>query len=142
MVGAFERMHTVTDFCDGPIAGVADFNGVPHLYAAEWDAARRGSTSVFQLTPISQETFRLLMEDWEIWRRWETADFAGNAPQGRHPALPRDRARHDELVRQIAERINNARLPVVRAHGTVKFDPTMPSLGVRLSALVVRWDPC
>jgi hypothetical protein len=33
----FERAHTVTDFYDGPRAGVADYCARPHYYSCEWD---------------------------------------------------------------------------------------------------------
>ncbi len=33
----WERVYTVNDYHDGPILGVADFNGTPHIYKAEWN---------------------------------------------------------------------------------------------------------
>jgi hypothetical protein len=33
----YERVHTMTDYYDGPRKGLANFEGMPHLYEAEWD---------------------------------------------------------------------------------------------------------
>jgi len=33
----YERVYTMTDYYDGPRKGIADFEGRPHLYEAEWD---------------------------------------------------------------------------------------------------------
>ena len=32
----FERVHTMTDYYDGPRQGVADYQGHPHAYHCEW----------------------------------------------------------------------------------------------------------
>ncbi len=53
MERSFEHVYTVTDYYDGPRGGVAEFNGVPHVYRSlfldsedEWDAER------FELSPL------------------------------------------------------------------------------------------
>lgn len=96
----FERVYTVNDFWDGPRAGFADFRGVPHVYRSvwredldDWDPDRR-----FELVPVRSEVLEQALEDWEIWRRWEEAYYAGQVPLSTHPALPADQARHAELA--------------------------------------------
>lgn len=93
----YETVFTVTDYYDGPRGGVANYLGKPHLYECEFDGAQDDYSDRYLLTPISEETFRLALEDWEIWKRWESAYHAGKADISSHPALPDDRARHEEL---------------------------------------------
>ena len=138
---AFERVHTVTDYYDGPIEGVADYRGAPHLYVAEFDDKAGDYSSVFRLTPISPAAFGFLMEGWKIWRRWEAAVHAGAAPQESHPALPEDRLRHEELGRLAADELARPVGPTFRARGTFEVDPQSPALGASLRALVVKWEP-
>jgi hypothetical protein len=93
----FEQVYTVTDYYDGPLAGIADYRGNPHFYDRIWDAAQQEYSDLFQLSSISRSTFDCAMEDWAIWQRWELAFHTGHATIESHPALPEDRARHEEL---------------------------------------------
>jgi hypothetical protein len=104
MAADFETVYTVTDFWDGIRAGIADFNGVPHYYERldeQRDEQKDDWVDLFLLKRIDQETFRLAMEDWEIWKRWY---ISGCQPKT-HPALPEDRARHTEITEILSERL-------------------------------------
>lgn len=92
-----EEVFTVTDYYDGPRQGIADFNGRPHFYDCIFDERRHNYSNLFRLTPVEPAVFQLAMESWAIWQRWESAFHAGHADQKSHPALPEDRARHEEL---------------------------------------------
>ncbi len=98
-----QRVHTVVDFWDGPRGGVADHDGRPHVYRSLFHdlrlqpGAEEHDEDLFLLRPIDDPTFALMLEDWGIWERWLQAFRAGSAPPDSHPALPADRARHDEL---------------------------------------------
>jgi hypothetical protein len=105
MSDEFQRVHTMTDYYDGPRGGIADFAGKPHLYASVFDDAEDVWMKTFLLMPIEEEAFALALEDWRIWRRWETAFHAGKASQDTHPALPEDRTRHEELKRLLGSRL-------------------------------------
>lgn len=61
----------------------------------------------FLLMPIDQETFALALEDWAIWRRWETAFQLGKTTQETHPALLEDKSRHEELKRLLKGRLGD-----------------------------------
>jgi hypothetical protein len=137
----YERVHTVTDYYDGPIAGVADFRGAPHLFAAVWDDQEEEYGPVFRLTPLASNTFNLLMEDWQIWRRWEHAFQTGVTTVETHPALPGERARHDELRRQIDAQLKSPVGPEVRIRGEFVPDPGSPPLGILIVGVVVKWTP-
>jgi hypothetical protein len=101
----FESVHTMTDYYDGPVRGVADYCGRPHLYEARWDDVREEFGPRFQLSPLDDATRDLAIEDWAIWLRWEAAFKAGLVDQASHPALPSERARHVELQAELATRL-------------------------------------
>jgi len=93
----YERVHTMTDYHDGPRRGIADFDGRPHLYESEWDDQADDYASTFKLSPVEPRVLALALESWDIWRRWETAFHQGRITQDTHPALPAEKARSDEL---------------------------------------------
>src|SRR5262249_36429817 len=62
-------------------------------------------TGRFWLMPIGAELFSLIMEDWEIWLRWDTAFRQGKATLQTHPALPEDQPRHDALMQAIGDHL-------------------------------------
>jgi hypothetical protein len=94
----------------------------------------------FLLTPIDGETFALALEDWTIWRRWETAFYQGKATQESHPALSEDRSRHDELERLLQKRLMGEPSRALRkkAEFRVRNDPTWSGYGFR--PLEVQWS--
>lgn len=92
-----DTLYTMTDYYDGPRKGVASYLGAPHLYESCW-ADIESESDVFLLTPIPDDVLALALEDWEIWLRWSAAHAAGATTAETHPALPPDRARHDELA--------------------------------------------
>jgi len=104
MPETYDIVHTVTDYYDGPKRGIADFKGVPHFYESRWDEQDDG-TGTFMLQPIDDETFKLAMEDWDIWKRWRGAFDRHEATIETHPALPLDRARHDEIAAIVAPKL-------------------------------------
>ena len=143
----WERVYTVTDYWDGPRAGVADCGGKPHIYAAlfdqdlgEWDPEDR-----YELSPLAPGLLSAVKEDWAIWRRFELALKTGRiaTPEREEDwgALPEDRGRRVELQRHLAEVlvIDPGRRRVLRA----EFRPVLvtgapPPLGV-MKELEVRW---
>ena len=94
----YEVVFNMTDYWDGPRAGVANFMGRPHFYQSLFDEKADDWSDTFVLTPIDEETFKLELEDWEIWKRWEHAWRRGQAPLDSHPALPEDKARYEEIA--------------------------------------------
>jgi len=139
----FEIVHTVTDYYDGPRAGIADVDGVAHFYQSEWDSERDDYSDTFLLAPIDAETLALALEDWAIWLRWEDAFHRGLADRDSHPALPSDRERHEELKGLLASRLQCDPTTSLRKIGKfqVRADaPDRPRGPLR--DLEVRWcDP-
>ena len=93
----YERVFTVVDYYDGPREGIADYRGKPHPYVCISDKATGAYPATFLLAPLNAEIFRLAMEDWAIWQRWELAHRSGKTDLSTHPALPHESERHKEL---------------------------------------------
>lgn len=136
----FEIVHTLTDWYDGPRRGIADYQGKPHLFESEWRDGEDVDADTFLLMPIDQETFAFALEDWAIWRRWETAFHQGKATQETHPALPKDRSRHEEVERLLENRLVVAPGRALRrkAEFRVRNDPNWSGCG--FSPLEVQWS--
>ena len=129
----------MTDYYDGPRAGVADLDGVPHFYESEWADGEDLDTDVFKLSPVPADVLPLVLEDWQIWRRWEVAFHRGEATQETHPALPQDRARHDALVVLLKGRTGVDASQAIRASATFRPRPDLNEAGLGTHPLEVEW---
>jgi hypothetical protein len=134
----FEVVYT-NDWYDGPQRGVANYQGHPHFFDAQWPDSEDWEEEIFLLTPIDSDTLALALEDWAIWRRWETAFQQGETTRDTHPALPEDRERHDEIERALEGRLVSDPLRAIRKRGEfqVRDDPQWSGYGWR--PLEVRW---
>ena len=139
MQGGCEIVHTVTDYYDGPRGGIADFDGRPHAYKSLWDDSEDDWSDGFLLQPVDDETFRLAMEDWDIWSRWERAFHSGETTIETHPALPADRQRHDQIAAILKHRLRIEPDGAIRVRG--KFTVRAPcGSGITSTAQwVVSW---
>jgi hypothetical protein len=98
----WEKVHTVSLYSNGPLLGVADMDGVPHLYEKVFSEEADGYLDRYRVMPIDQQLYALLMERWSIFVRWRTA-YPGRKLET-HPALPEDRDRYSFLARVIGNR--------------------------------------
>lgn len=130
----------MTDYWDGPRGGITDFEGVPHIYESEWSDTADDYAPTFRLSPTTDEVLKLALEDWAIWERWWTAFHAGTTTRETHPALPEDRARHEELKVKLQDRLQIDPQNFVRAHG--EFRPATGWDGKGLAPLEVEWKRC
>lgn len=105
LIPGYEIVFTVTDYYDGPVRGIANYQGRPHFFESTFDESKEEYSDLYQLTPLEERTFLMAMEDWEIWRRRESALHAGKADVSSHPALPEDRARHEELAKTLDQEL-------------------------------------
>jgi hypothetical protein len=133
----FEQVFTMTDYYDGPRRGIANFDGRPHAYDAPFNHWEEGYADLYVLRAVDEETFRIALEDWEIWLCWEAAFYAGTATRDTHPALPADRARHDELARSFEARLGALSGPAIRVRGM--FRRSAEHAGP--PCLEVQWTP-
>ena len=136
----FERVFTVDDYYDGPRSGIANYSGHPHHYKCDWDHEGDDYASTFVLTPITNETLTLALEQWDIWRLWEHAFHRGEVADSTHPALPGQNARFSELKEIIKRHVENTSRSRHRARGTFRAAPQQVSLpeGV-MRELEVEW---
>ena len=118
----FENIYAVINFWDGIRSGIADFNGSAHYYECPFDEAKDDWADYFLLRPIDEETFRLAMEDWAIWQRWYAASQAKETTVDTHPALPEDRARHDEIQAILKQRLVVNLATDIKAQGEIQRD--------------------
>lgn len=141
----FEPVYTVNDYYDGPRKGVADYQGKPHLFQSTRRDFQTGpdgeflDDDIFLLMPIEQSVLELALEDWQIWRRWETASALALASIETHPALPQDQSRHREIQRLLEGRLEVDPAKSVRkgAEFRVRHDPAWSGHG--FPPLEVRW---
>ena len=101
----FEKIYTITDWYDGAIEGIANFQGEPHYYKCNWDKDLDNYSDTYSLQKIDDETFRFALEDWEIWEKWEKAFKEGRTTQETHPALPEDKAKHKILTQKLKKKL-------------------------------------
>ncbi len=120
---AFETVHTMTDWYDGPRRGVAIVNGRPHLYESCWSDIDSEDIDQFVLSPISSELLTAALEDWEIWTRWERAHKAGLTTVESHPVLPEDRERHMALEPILRKQLVINEQTKIAATAVFRYDP-------------------
>lgn len=135
----FEIVHTCTEWWDAPRCGIADYEGVQHLFVSESVDYYGQKDDTFLLSPVDAETFQLALVDWGIWRRWQTAFPQRRTSQQTHPALAEDRARHEELKQLLDARLIVDKTTAIRkaAKYRRRRDPT--SSGFSLSPQEVQW---
>ena len=100
-----DRVLTINDYYDGPRLGVAELDGVSHIYEAEFDHSSDDYGDMYFLSPIDPALLTLVLEDWAIWLRWQAAHKRNEIAVDTHPALPGERARHEELEAAIGDRL-------------------------------------
>jgi hypothetical protein len=102
---SWDRVLTVNDYYDGPRLGIAEVNGIPHIYEAEYDHNGEEFGDTYFLSPVDEELLSLILEDWKIWLRWDVAFKKNEVTIETHPALPTDRDRHETIKLAIGNRL-------------------------------------
>ena len=136
----FEEVFTETDYYDGPRQGIANFCGSPHFYACVLSDDRQDYTNRYTLTRISNEAFRLAIEDWAIWTRWDKAFKAGETTLDTHPALPDDADRHAQITSILADELKaGSNSSFIRSAKFLILNPPEERGGTRIN-LLVEWS--
>lgn len=131
----FEKLHTVTEYWDGPRRGIADLDGRPHYFEAIFDYEADGYSDRFWVQPIDDITFRLALEDWAIWLRWRRSYGEGLAGPHAHPALERDHSRSEELRELLEERLKIDAATAIEARAEFRG----PLAAGAVSGVEVKW---
>jgi hypothetical protein len=113
----WDRVHTVNGYYDRPRLGIADVDGVPHIYQAEFDHSSDDYGDTYLVSPVDESPLALVLEDWEIWLRRHSAFKRGAVSVESHPSLPPDRERHEVLKIAIGDRlrVDRARAKYLKA---------------------------
>ena len=93
-----DRVYTINDYFDGPRLGIADVDGVPLIYEAEFDHSSDEYGDTYFASPVDGNLMALVLEDWEVWLRCQSAYQAAKASIETHTALPQDHERHQALT--------------------------------------------
>jgi hypothetical protein len=136
---SFERVHTMTDFYDGPRGGIADYEGQAHVYQSVVNELE-GYTDIFRLSPVSQDLFLLALEDWRIWLRWEAAFHQRETSSDTHPALPEDQKRHEILDAILEGQLVVDESNCIIAHGEFRLRDELHWSGYGFRPLEVKWS--
>lgn len=138
IAAGYDKVYTVTDYYDGPRAGIADFHGQPHYYECQFDEVQSNWSDIFLLKPIDSKTFQLALEDWEIWERWNAAHEDGRVTLDTHPALPEERERHNEISAILENRLKAN--PETDIKAKAEFEVAEPKReGQSIANLQVKW---
>ncbi|MGH7655061.1 MAG: hypothetical protein ACREN6_10400 [Gemmatimonadaceae bacterium] len=138
-----EHVYTVTDYFDGPRAGIADVDGDLHVYRSMYLDTGEDDEDRFEVSPISRETLDLALESWAMFVRWRQAFDAGGTTIATHPALPEDRARSDYLdaILKSALAIDPERRRLFHGKFTVRAPKSADLPKGVLRPFEVTWTP-
>ena len=91
------------DWYDGPISGVANWRETPYYF--EYQGYNENQKESLYLTPIEKDILKLVKEDWQIWKNWDSAFHKGETNKETHPFLPKDRKRGKQLKKLLDEHL-------------------------------------
>ena len=138
----YEKCYTITEWYDGPRAGIADFRSEPHLYQCEsGDDVPGYWLDTYLLVPVDREVLDLRLEGYAIFLRWDAEYRAGTATEDTHPALPEDRGRHDEIERRLTGRLVVDAAKAVRAKAAFRWRKAGCRPEQSENVCEARWTP-
>ncbi len=91
--GPFEHVFVENEWYDGPRAGIANVNGLPHRFLSQFDEGDDEYLGMFLLWPVDADELALEQEQWQIYVTWNERYEAGAADIDSHPVA---RARTDD----------------------------------------------
>ena len=106
----YERVHTVQNYWDGPIEGVADYLGVPHKYKLLFDENNNDYSAYYELKQISAKEFDLTLQSWSLWIKWNGKKHKTKEEFNSHPVLPNNRIEYEKIedrLKKLSE-LNNS----------------------------------
>ena len=87
----------------------SDYCGHPYYFECRWDEGSADYAGTFSLSPVDDETLRLALEQWAVWRTWELAFHSGKALEESHPGLGAIDTRYQRLELLIDERLAHSK---------------------------------
>lgn len=98
----FEAVHVELDWYDGPRAGLADVDGVPHYFRAVHGYAGPGEPDDGYLVwPADPQALNRERAQWTIFVEWNSRYENGTADVDSHPGQGGVDTRYDELTKLL-----------------------------------------
>ena len=124
------------DWYDGPISGVANRNGKPYFF--EYQKYNEINKESYYLTPIKEEILQLAIEDWQIWKRWDTAFHKGEVKIDTHPYLPEERKRGKELKEKLEKVLKIDKSNYIELDAEFRIKGNQENV-LGMKKLIVKW---
>ena|SRR5437764_8595944 len=115
--GPPERVYVENEWYDGPRAGIADFNGIPHRFKSLFDEEEDEDLGTFMVWPVDKEVLDLEIEQWCIFVEWNTLYASGQADTGSHPGHGGRNVRWDEIQAALLQSRSDVPAWAKRARG-------------------------
>jgi hypothetical protein len=113
--GPFEHVFVENEWYDGPRAGIANVNGLPHRFLSQFDEGDDEYLGTFLLWPVDADELALEQEQWQIYVTWNERYEAGAADIDSHPGNPGTNRRWDELASLLEPRRQSVPVDARRA---------------------------
>ena len=119
--GPPERVYVENEWYDGPRAGIADVNGIPHRFKSLFDEAEDQRLGTFLVWPVDQAVVELEQEQWCIFAAWNALYEAGKATADTHPGQGGQSERWDEI--EVLLKSSRAEVPQLARRALAKLTP-------------------
>lgn len=140
--GPPERVYVENEWYDGPRAGVADINGMPHRFKSLFDEEEDQDLETFMVWPVDKREFDLEIEQWCVFVEWNILYESGQAETGSHPGHGDRNARWDEiemLLKQsrfdVPALAKRAHAQLSHIHREARYAPSGPAYTLSWSIL-------
>jgi len=128
-------LYLVTDFCELPRRGVADYQGEPHYFISLFDDDSNDWSDIYILYKIDERSFDLTLLAWAIERRFCVYKADEDISFNRIGALPEEKNRHSSIINLIESKINVNPSAVKYAYG--QFQLLEPKMNFNLA--FINW---
>ena len=127
---------------DGPRAGIADINGMPHRFKSLFGEEEDEGLGTFMVWPVDKNVLDLEIEQWRIFVEWNTLYESGQADTDSHPGHGGRNARWDEIEAllkrsrsDVPASAKRARAQFSRIDREVRYAPSGPDYALKWTIL-------
>ena len=131
-----EKVYVENDWYDGPRRGIANYNGLPHRFVANFDELK-GCDDTFKIFPVTEEELSLEIEQWKIFVEWNNKYELGEVGTDTHPGHGGINKRWDEIEGVLSPKRNHIPSNALEANANFtqneqsnRYDLSGPSYGV------------
>ncbi|MEM6260560.1 MAG: hypothetical protein AAGI37_20070 [Planctomycetota bacterium] len=98
----FNPVLLVLDYWDQPRSGIAMQEGKPVRFSCQFDEKKDDYSSTYLVRAVSESSFRLELEAYEIYFRHPPCPEIGRLLPDDHPIFPEAESRYNEIQQQLA----------------------------------------